>query len=968
MDSNTIVMNGISKEREKSIYESSKAYLENMVDIDHLEPVTEAYRIFSAMPYYKLQKSIFLPYNTKEPTKNEVVILNTTSIEDSIKLINHTSIYSMNRYKRYYIDYRYSLRILNKTFREVNRKNRIPIYAKVTEETGMNCINEIHNANHFNFYYDMSKYNQMYLEREGFSNSMIIKVNTIMTITKNVINDPRLKDYHKTMLIDANSWISKKGIDNNMTKKQWDNILFIFYYLMRKDPDAFKALGDIDIVIVGQNKFFKINPAKYDEKKVLLYRRLVNKILPNTIIEDIENPIDTSELKKELGRAVDIFKDKYSFSGDADETVDVHEERINTNKEEEKEIAEVIDKNAKDGDEINADDVMREIQLVREKHATGRSTASIKRDTVLREKQKKLKLDGISIDEVDKLPREQIKVPIHDVSNKVSTSNRNITKIAYPNIEKTYIKKMYRNDITRVIKSLNDKKIGIYILDISVEDTSDELNLKETWTVKLEDENRVRHTLKFDMPIFLDDRYIYLGGNKKVIIHQQMMKPIVKTSHDTVQLVSSEYNRKIFVSRYNTKSSTDIEMMVKSIEKLKASTIRVKRGNSFNVNKDYDTFFEYDELSKRYRELTNGKVHILFNQEDAEALVKEMKAKKEKEFDICFGYEVNPKTKEKKLLWINTNDQLVEDKSFCEYIADRLGGELKENFNKMNPGKKATYSYCTIMKKKVPVILLLSYLEGLTATLKKAEINYSFSDSPRAKIYKNQYSIKFADGYLLYEGSPFKNQLLLNGLKELHTELYELSEFNEKDAYFDIIETNYGKKLLASAFEQFYEFFIGPITKEVLDDFNYPTDFCGLVLFANELLSDNKYIAEMNFNNARIRSSEIVVTFLYEAIADAYLRYKNTAYSNNPVKMSIPQDIVIKNVLQNQIVENYSKLNPMTEAEKLHACTPKGPAGMNLSDAYTLEKRSYDSSMLGVIGMSTSPRHVGATISDNSYK
>ena len=41
--------------------------------------------------------------------------------------------------------------------------------------------------------------------------------------------------------------------------------------------------------------------------------------------------------------------------------------------------------------------------------------------------------------------------------------------------------------------------------------------------------------------------------------------------------------------------------------------------------------------------------------------------------------------------------------------------------------------------------------------------------------------------------------------------------------------------------------------------------------------------------------------------------------------------------------------------EKSRAITPKGHSGVNVDEAYTQDKRSYDKTMLGILAISTSP-------------
>jgi hypothetical protein len=92
--------------------------------------------------------------------------------------------------------------------------------------------------------------------------------------------------------------------------------------------------------------------------------------------------------------------------------------------------------------------------------------------------------------------------------------------ITFQNFEKTYNEKVMTKDITNAILSLNNKSIPMYVREIKTQDSSDELNYKDTYTIYLEDANRQRHTVKVDIPKFLEDKFLYLGGNKKLIKKQ----------------------------------------------------------------------------------------------------------------------------------------------------------------------------------------------------------------------------------------------------------------------------------------------------------------------------------------------------------------------------------------------------------------------------------------------------------------
>ena len=175
---------------------------------------------------------------------------------------------------------------------------------------------------------------------------------------------------------------------------------------------------------------------------------------------------------------------------------------------------------------------------------------------------------------------------------------------------------------------------------------------------------------------------------------------------------------------------------------------------------------------------------------------------------------------------------------------------------------------------------------------------------------------------------------------------------NDQEAYIQYLIKVYGRAAITNALMNQYEFMIDPITLEVLKDLNLPTDIVSLIIYAVSLLADSQYTSEINQNLSRIRSNEIIPAILYERLAKNYILYRN---SNGRKKFSVPQDCVIKELLAVKTVEDYSTLNPVLELEMMHGVSSKGFRGVNLEESYTLEKRSYDPSMVGTISPSTSP-------------
>lgn len=596
-----------------------------------------------------------------------------------------------------------------------------------------------------------------------------------------------------------------------------------------------------------------------------------------------------------------------------------------------------------------------------EKQAKLRTNKGTKRNELLRKEHNELYIEDFDksleeiFNEIDEFDKKALQ--IEEIEN-VRVKNESLKRSTLANFESSYNKNQNEKDKLAIFASFADPKneIPMYIRDIKKEDTSDSFNKKETWTVHYEDVNRKRHTIKIDIPVFVNDKFIYLNESKKSISKQLTLIPIVKTGTDEVQVVSN-YN-KIFINRYGSKISPKIERLRKFLAETKSKKIIVLLGNNTRINNDYLTTIEYDELASTFMIIDiNKELSVFFNQELLRQEIEErgISLKKLKKNELPIGF------RKDKLLILDTSTGLVkgENSDISNLIIDeisRLDSTAKNLLEKVSVSKRYVYSRVSILGRKVPLILLLGFREGLLEVMKRAKIKYEFSDKRRRLTIdeKNKIgTIQFSDGFLYFDLYPFSNSLLLNALYELPTKNYKFLEFDSKEVYLEIFFSLYGTRTVGKGFDNFIELFIDPITREVLRDLKYPTDFVDLLLFANSLLEDNAHIRENNMNLYRVRSNEVVNTYLYKVLADAYSVYKNSSNSPNPIKMSVPQDKLLKEIVACPLVQDYSVINPIKEAEEMGQVTYRGPSGLNLVEAYTIDKRSYDESMLGLLAASS---------------
>lgn len=943
------------------------------------------------IPYLKVVPRVFsLPKGTPVGKGNLAFLFSNTFDETIEYFKSPTNALPRSFYKFYYLNSRYRGKIYNKVYNKKFFKEREEYYLKISKLKKINTYKKlfINPSDKYNIFVDMFEYFSIFSQ---YTSKVPLrkKINLYWDYVKSILNSYNsLPNYkYKFILINLDNLKSNKSMIDNMNSL---NHLMIMYYTLFRYHDLVKDL-DFDFYYYTKNKVLKFNPAKANIDKMFYkdFKILMNRILKsvtiknNNVVEEIENKENIPKVSDMIkDNAVDnVVKDIRKFRNlnevpNKNNEINKTEESVVEKKIREKveKIADEIDDSIIDENLIEnneeADNALEEemIKYVKTKAeneinndeelikdiynetsnniiSTNSKPISSPRDNLLREKQKDISLKGMTIKDIQKIEATHIPIPTKDVSNKVRTPNKNMAKMTFQNFDKTYNEKVMGHDITNAILSLNDKSIPMYVRDIKIEDTSDELNYKETYTIYLEDANRQRHTVKVDIPKFLDDKFIYIGGNKKIIRKQNFFFPVIKTSENTVQIVTN-YN-KMTVRRVDTKSVSSVERMKKLLKDSDEFKKYFKFGNSYHGNEKYLTTIEYDELSKllvRFRS-KNGKCVIYFNQDEAKKYLDE-KNIKVPENNMFIGFEND------KPIFVNINNQTSNNRTIVDIILDNSDSNMKDKLASIVIPKRLMYTKVKVMSQDIVVMALLCFWEGLSMVLKKMNIKYRLSDNRPKDVKFNENYLRFSDCWLIYDDSSVGSSILINGIRLLPLEKYKLSDMDSVQPYVDYFMKVYGKATIINALNNFYEFTIDPITKEILTDINLPTEIVDLMIYAVNLLADSQFIPETNQKLSRIRSNEIIPAILYEALAKNYVNYRN---SNGTKKYSIPQDIVIKNLLALKTVEDYSTLNPALEMEMTHSISSKGFRGSNLDRAYTPEKRVFDQSMVGIIAPSSSP-------------
>ena len=940
-------------------------------------------------------------FNPKVSLTGSVICIADIADEDYsniINLLNSNKLFKKDKMFSYYS----SKKILMKSLAYNKTEVKAPHNKMIKDNTKIKFIYETFaNYKNKNLFYDISKemsiiqdskksfimkltqYRYFLMEKfyedcKDYSNKTIIftlnsnfPINT-MTLIKN-----KLRMTHSLQMF-VNLLKNKEDFVQELIDKEYKVLIFDkdYKFFMKIDFGSFKVGKDSfewSKFMVKLNSLISINN-KGENETVNVDKSLIDSSYDEEDIdEDVpeENlPVEEEDNSSEEDTTISSEEKEAIKAIKSAEKEDRSEDQI---KKDIKERIKEIQRSGEDENDIkerleNDAELSKLMGELQANEQVGPSKQRLKRIEVLKREQDKVKVDGRTVGQIlkDFKHRQIENNEIKQVENLVS--NKSLHHCVLKDFDESYVNKQDMEDKVAIVNSFSNDNhsIPMYVRSFKIEDTSDSMSKKNTLHIAMEDSIGVRHTITVDVPKVVEGKFLVLNNTRKTLGKQLVPLPVTKTSPDAVQIVSN-YN-KVFIRRYGTKISPIIEQFKKILPTIKDKNFKLECGDNGIVNRDYITSLDYGDLSNTFTKLrvTNldgNETVIEFNQKTMEDIMNEgkiiSKPNLPDEYHIVIGYtNVLEKSGNFRPLIYDTKEDNVDKTNISltgyilNLIEQNVDSEIRAKLKTASLPKKFVYTRASVLSRQLPLVLLLAYKEGLSNLLLKAKIKHKIESNDHRPVYNPEYQgiIKFSDMVLIYDIYPFENALLLNGLSELPTENFNFEDFNSKDVYISIFEILYGSRVIAKGYDNFCELFIDPITKDVLEDYNMPTEFTELYLFANKMLVDNACNRENDMANYRIRSMEMLNVELYKVLSEAYSTYKN---SNGSIKMSVPRDAVMKRLNLNPLIVNYDATNPIAEMEAQGVVSWKGPSGLNLDESFNLKKRSYDQSMMGTISIVT---------------
>lgn len=434
-------------------------------------------------------------------------------------------------------------------------------------------------------------------------------------------------------------------------------------------------------------------------------------------------------------------------------------------------------------------------------------------------------------------------------------------------------------------------------------------------------ENKKPYQVELKVPALVNDKYFKIHGNYYIMSNQQFLKPVTKTDRNEVRLISNYGIVRVGLgkSRFNPTEITDIcnyvktkyPNLIKNLDDEKCEfsdgSIVYFNGNEIYKSKDNNIVIDpetnklYDK--KRKQEITAKRYELIY--------------------DIFL----------EKISLVNPEDNLSKSKKILPYIWIYLGSI------------------------KMPLILYQWSQKGLLSSLNDLGVDYELKD----KAEKGKISIPTKDNKFLIislDQKDLRKRLILNGLQNIKFKK-PIEDLNNPEEIYDLITELYGSRTV-DLITNLTANFVDPVTKELLQFENFPTNLVSLAsTTAVDQLLNKKQDSLSDLKVYRVRLSEIILNLVYKQIRMAQNTYRINVLSGKPdATLFLDPDYVISNILTSAgVLQQAEPVNPVHEIMLTSRVIKTGKGGIPSKRSSKREHRNIHPSQYGTISACSTPEY-----------
>ena len=519
-------------------------------------------------------------------------------------------------------------------------------------------------------------------------------------------------------------------------------------------------------------------------------------------------------------------------------------------------------------------------------------------------------------------------------------------------LDRDYQDKLLRKDIINSVVTF--KENGLYLTGYDEKNEYNSFTRVKRIRAAFTDANGKKHTLNYRVPMPDDEGNFLADGVKYVMLKQLVNVPICKISPTRVSLISN-YNKTLVEKVQSTRYSLP-EYIAANATKF-GLKFTPKHSTYIGLHLPYD----YKQLGSTFSKISTDEYVFYFehgnrlgfgtehhpftvNTKSAIPVWPELEKK--------FGVVVGQKKDTSQYVFMNMNNICTEVNILGDNVVDS-GKHLTDYFQDF----VMPMEWCNlkILDKNLPVVFIIAYRYGFSAMLRHLKIKYRFvanRSAPRDfNLSKTEMIIRFADGSLIFDRYPLEHSYLLCGwtffptLKRIH-----MIDLDGKDVYFQLLQEKGMSINYLRGIDNYFSFFVDPITKEILKEMHEPTTTRELLLRAVDMLVNSVDKVPSAIENFRVRTSEKISATIYNEIARQYANYVNSNFKDT--SFSINTEAIYQRIILDEGMSKQEELNP-THVVKENSRVTYGGSGGRSAQAFVARDRKYPKDAIGVLGETT---------------
>ena len=532
-----------------------------------------------------------------------------------------------------------------------------------------------------------------------------------------------------------------------------------------------------------------------------------------------------------------------------------------------------------------------------------------------------------------KVPSKSINLPEGDLIDS------SMLKSSVKEYDRLYQENLLQKDVISNLVAF--KEVGLYLTNFEEVEESNSHTRVRNYRAQFQDAKNKRHTVKFKIPVPDSEGYYLVDGVKLSMSKQLVNVPICKISPTRVSLISN-YNKTLVDKVGSTRNSLP-DYISKNASDLGISFVP-KNNRYIGIKAPY----EYRLLGSFFSKLTTKEIELFFEYpiRYQHFGLDDKVSSLESKYGVLCGRSLKSKDE---FLFIDDNNSIIK----VDIKTGRIESERESIVSKLGDIKvPAEWCELKILDRNLPIIFILGFRYGLRNILRLLKIRSRFySGKQKADIGPTDISIQFRDGKLVINRYPLLNSYIVSGLLAFSSlKKYTLNELDDRDTYYHLLtdkglSTNYLKGI-----DNHFDFFIDPITKEVLEEMKEPTNTRDLLIRAVEMLIYDTDQSPSSLKNFRLRSAEKIPGVIYNEISRQYANYVNSNYKD--VTFSINTEAVYQRILQDQTMVLREDLNPIGAIKESARVTYAGFGGRT-PDAFVERDRRYPKDAIGILGETT---------------